>query len=449
MQRDGKSRCQLFKITTMRNKFVAGSILVFVAVSLLLLQSCVKDSCKRQYTYWVPYYKTKAEVRANIKSNAPKDIEHPGKIYIRGNYIFLNEVDKGIHVIDNTNPQSPQRIAFIDIPGNLDMAVKGNMLYADLYTDLVTIDITDPHNVVLKKVNENVLPERVWTGSIYGNSSVVIVDWEKRDTIVQEDCGGEAGFFGGGWFKSGDVAALSASGTVMNIGPNAFGVNASASPFGLGGSMARFSIVGNYFYGVSNTALKVLSIQNPADPVYSNNVNIGQNIETIYPFNNKLFIGSNAGMFIYDISIPNNPSLQGQFSHARSCDPVIADNNYAYVTLRSGTRCQGFSNQMELLDITNLSTPLLLKVYPMVNPHGLAKDGNVLMICDGKAGLKIYDASAPASNIILKKEISGPETYDVIAAGGWALMVAKDGLYQYSYDNSFNVTQLSKLPVKN
>ena len=242
--------------------------------------------------------------------------------------------------------------------------------------------------------------------------------------------------------------ALASSGGVVNIGQSASGGSAS-SPFGVGGSMARFSVVNNYLYAVSTTALKVLSIQNAADPVFSNNVTIGQNIETIYPFNNKLFIGSNAGMFIYDISNPTNPLRQGQFSHTRSCDPVIADNNYAYVTLRSGTFCQGFTNQLEVLDIANLSNPLLLKTYAMTNPHGLAKDGNQLIICDGKDGLKFYDASSPASNIVLKKTISGPETYDVIAFGGWALMVAKDGLYQYSYDNLFNVTQLSRMPVKN
>jgi hypothetical protein len=195
--------------------------------------------------------------------------------------------------------------------------------------------------------------------------------------------------------------------------------------------------------------LNVLSIQNAANPVFSNSITVGQNIETIYPFRNKLFIGSNAGMFIYDLSNPVNPVSQGQFSHTRSCDPVIADNNYAYVTLRSGTFCQGFTNQLEVLDIAHLSNPFLLKTYEMTNPHGLAKDGNQLIICDGKDGLKFYDASSPGTNIILKKTISGPETYDVIATGGWALMVAKDGLYQYSYDNSYNVTELSKMPVKN
>ncbi len=431
----------------MRKNIAGWTTLLLVCSTIPFLQGCVKDKCTRQYSYWVPFYKTKAEVRANIKSNAPKEIERPGKIYIRGNYIFLNEIDKGIHIIDNTDPRSPRRIAFIDIPGNLDMAVKGNMLYADLYTDLVTIDITDPHSIVLKKVNENILPERGMSG-IYSNASGIAVDWQRRDTMVEGECGGRTGFFGGNWMKEGDVMALASysggGGGIVNIGPNT-----SGSPFGVGGSMARFTIVNNYLYGVSFSALKIISIQNPADPVYTSNVTIGQSIETIYPFNNKLFIGSSSGMFIYDLTDPAVPSLQGQFSHTRSCDPVIADNNFAYVTLRSGTVCQGFTNQLELLDISNLSNPSLVRVYPFTNPHGLSKDGNVLIVCDGKDGLKFYDASSPASNIILKKKISGPETFDVIAGGGWALMVAKDGLYQYSYDNSFNVTELSRMGVKN
>ena len=109
-----------------------------------------------------PVYKTTAEVRANIKSNPAREIKEPGKIVILGNYIFLNEVDKGIHVIDNSNPSSPQNIAFIDIPGNVDLAVKGNRLYADLYTDLVTLDISNPLNVVKKNIVDGVFPERYY-----------------------------------------------------------------------------------------------------------------------------------------------------------------------------------------------------------------------------------------------------------------------------------------------
>jgi len=71
---------------------------------LFSFPGCVKDKCKKTYSYtcYAPVYKTTAEVRANIKSYAPG--ENPGKIYTLGNYIFLNETDRGIHVFGNSNP---------------------------------------------------------------------------------------------------------------------------------------------------------------------------------------------------------------------------------------------------------------------------------------------------------------------------------------------------------
>jgi len=427
------------KCVIMRNKFLLVPVVLLLAsIAGIFFPGCVKDKCTNHYYYWEPVYKTKAEARANIKNNPSQSIERPGKIYVYGNYIFLNEIDKGIHIIDNSNPSSPQNIAFINIPGNLDMAVKGNVLYADFYTDLVAINISNPQQVIVTKFIESMFPERAWDSGFSQDSGKVIVDWIRRDTTVAVSCGGTNGFFGRP--KRNDVVFLSSQ-------MASSGGDAAATPFGAGGSMARFTVVNNYMYAVSNSALNVVSIANVADPVFSNKVNIGWNIETIYPFNNRLFMGSNTGMFIYDIGNPVSPVKLGGFSHARVCDPVIADNSYAYVTLRSGTTCQGFNNQLDVLDITNITNPILKKTYPLTNPHGLSKDGNTLLICDGKEGVKFFNA-ADINNITLFKTISGAETYDVITQNGWALVVAKDGLYQYDFSSLSNIKLLSKLNVK-
>src|SRR5690348_6755403 len=95
-----------------------------IACSILLsLNGCFKDNCSRTYTIYRPVYKPLSEVRLNMKGGAPRDVENPGKIYLYGNYIFLNDLQKGIHVIDNSNPSTPKNVAFISIPGNVDMAV--------------------------------------------------------------------------------------------------------------------------------------------------------------------------------------------------------------------------------------------------------------------------------------------------------------------------------------
>lgn len=410
---------------------------VFILAALLpmiLLNGCIKDTCRQTFTYtmYVPVYKTNEEVRANIKNQPGREMERPGKLFIKGHYIFLNEVDKGIHVIDNSDASNPRNISFIEIPGNVDLAVKGNILYADMYTDLVTIDISNPENVSLKKVLEGVFPFRYYHSSFALDSTKVIAEWVHRDTTIIQECNNFSGFWG-------DRNMLAFSNTSSSESKGGAG-----SPYGMGGSMARFSVVHERLYTVSDQDLTVFNIQNMVEPAYNGKVNIGQRIETLYPFKNNLFIGSASGMFIYDISNADNPKLTGQFGHVQSCDPVIADDEYAYVTLRSGTECQGFTNQLEVLKLNALTNPSLVKIYTLTNPHGLSKDGNLLFICDGSDGLKVFNASSP-SNIYLVKHLTGLTTYDVITWNNKAIVSANDGLYQYDYSNINNIRLLSKI----
>src|SRR5678816_1354029 len=117
-------------------------------------------------------------------------------------------------------------------------------------------------------------------------------------------------------------------------GPSS-GSGAAVPVTGIAGSMARFSIVNNYLYAVNISSIKVLDISAINDPQLRNTVPVGWNIETIYPFKNKLFLGSSTGMFIFDISNPLAPVREGSVAHFRACDPVVADNTYAFVTLLS------------------------------------------------------------------------------------------------------------------
>src|SRR5689334_1957959 len=112
--------------------FVAPGCLLF-----FLFQSCLKDRLTHSYTIYTPIYETKEQVKLNIKSNPAQEIRTPGNMFVYGHYIFLNEMNKGVHIIDDSDPSNPVDKAFIDIPGNLDIAVKGNILYADMYQDLV------------------------------------------------------------------------------------------------------------------------------------------------------------------------------------------------------------------------------------------------------------------------------------------------------------------------
>ena len=182
--------------------------------------------------------------------------------------------------------------------------------------------------------------------------------------------------------------------------------NVSASPIGQGGSMARFALIRNYLYTVSDADLNVFNITNSTNPTLLSTVHVDWHVETLFPFENKLFVGSNNGMFIYNVeSSPDNPVKLGEFTHVRACDPVIADDSFAFVTLHSGDDCLGFNNELDVVKLNDLTNSELVKTYSLTSPHGLSKDGDLLFICDGTDGLKVYDAS-DVMNLKLINQIS-------------------------------------------
>lgn len=406
---------------------------------LCLMISCIKDRVTTHYTFYKPVYQTKAETRAGISSAGPTIIEAPGKIVVKDGFVFLNEVDKGIHVIDITDPAKPLNTGFISIPGCIDLAINGTHLYADCYTDLVTIDISNPAQAALKQFLPGVFPHRVYY-SFSPDTSKVILQWERRDTAITTR-------FDKSFAEiASDINRQYNGGVFFSMSA---GNSEKVSPVGTGvaGSMARFALMNNRMYTVSWSDLKVFNINQPSAPQYVKALQMTQgNIETIFPYRNNLFIGSQAGMFIYDAVNPDQPQKIGQFNHVRSCDPVIADGNYAYVTLRGGTSCGGFTNQLDIVFIGNLTNPGLVKSYPLTAPEGLTKDGNILLICDGKEGLKVFDA-ADANKVKLLKQVTGFEPKDVIALGGIAIATATDGLYCVDYTDAANTKIISKIPV--
>ncbi len=418
-------------------KHIFKSTTLFILFAALCFSGCQKgdDKCRQKYSFYRPVYKTLSAIRKNIKSTAPTPLQETGKIYIKGNYILVNEPNKGIHVIDNTNPRSPKNVSFISIPGNIDMAVKGDILYADSYNDLVTINIRNPKAAAIVKFTNNIFPEvngyYLETFAPFNPDSIqVTTEWIKVDTMIScQDF--ERMTFN---FSANDAAFRS---SLAN----------SSSSTSKGGSMARFTLVNDYFYTVTNSMLKVFNVSDAADPVFKKNIRLGWGIETIYPFKNKLFIGSTTGMFIFDITQPETPVQLSRFTHAQRCDPVVADDKYAYVTLRSGTTCNGNTNELNVVDVTRLESPVLKKTYNLTHPHGLSKDGELLFVCDGRDGFKIYE-TPDGYTLNLLQHITGLETFDVITWNNRALVVAKNGLYQYDYSDRKNIKRLSSIEVR-
>ena len=413
------------------------------SIWLLSLTGCLKDQCNSTatFTQWHPVYKSLEEIRQHVKVTSPRTLKYPGKIYFYGDYVMINERKEGVHIIDNSNPTNPENISFLEIEGNVDMAVKDGYLYADNYIDLLTIDIRNPQKPVMVKRTEDVFPPQ-GIDPVRG----IIVDYAEQLVKLEMDCSDPR--FGQVRFLENDILFTADVAVANSSSPNKSG---GAESTGIGGSFARFTIYQDYLYTVDNNDLRVFDISDVTCPSFRNSTNVGWGIETIFPLKNRLFIGSNNGMFIYDVSNPLTPRQLSVFQHARACDPVFVQENTAFVTLRDGSRCQGFVNQLDIIDVEDVVNPRLLFTYAMDNPHGLSVKGNTLYLCEGDFGFKIYDIedlSTVSSNLIHHKK--DMQAYDVIAYPDEdiVMVIGADGFYQFDTSNKKSLKELSVISVE-
>jgi hypothetical protein len=413
----------------------------------VLLESC-SDTCEAttEYVYYKPVYTSLTELRNSVEITAPHEIKSIGKIYFRGGWLFLNEPGKGIHVIDNQNPANPRPKSFISVAGNYDLAIKGNTLYADSYIDLVLFDISDLNAIHEIKRLENVFSNYNTLGFTMDVSKGLITDWieETEVKVYESDCNASIQPWGGIYYENGIALQR---GAVFDKSAAIAPGNGSVP--GVGGSMARFTIHADHLYALDGADIATINLSQETEPVIKGRLPIGWDSETIYPHENNLFIGSQTGMHIVDISTPDQPVKLSTYSHIRVCDPVVVQDTLAYVTLRSGSLCTGFTNQLEIINIKDLSSPQLLHIYPMTNPHGLGIDNHKLFICDGADGLKIYDAS-DISTIDQNQlaHYSDINAFDVIPFNNIAMMIGSDGLFQYDYSDLNNIKFLSKIQIQ-
>lgn len=413
------------------------TLFLMVSLGVIFFISCHKEET---YTYEAlsPVYMDFDQFRQPPKVAAPRDIQESGKIYFKDDYIFINEPFEGIHVINNAMPASPRKVAFYEIYGNVDMAIRGDILFADSYIDLIALDISDLLNPVEVGRIENVFPEVLpagegdlpWAWQEIDRDKGVIVGWEKKRyaTTYTNDA------WLRGWHFRNDMATFATEGSAAA---------------GVAGSMARFMLHQHYLYSIAQPwVLKTFDVSQPSQMNQTDSLNSWREMETLFRYHEHLFVGTTTGMVIYSIEDPSKPQFVSDLDHINACDPVVVEDGIAYVTLRSGNFCMNTTNQLDVVDISNIKQPRLLKSYPMFNPHGLGIDNKTLFICDGADGLKVYDATNPLaiqSNMIA--HFTGIDTYDVIPLGEILLLIGQDGLFQYDYSDPANIVLISHIQV--
>jgi hypothetical protein len=417
-------------------------LIILVSIIGIALTSC-EDQRLQTYMANVPVYMSYDELRSSFDVVTGVPMEKPGKICFYGSHLFINEYQEGIHVVDLSDPSHPELVGFIKIPGNVDMAIRNDKLYAESYVDLLVIDISDPEQPEMAKRVEDLF-EYVIPPYDY-NYPLDEIDQEKgiitRFEIKKITREVYTNPYPWPIYYEYDVLSFKdGTGVAMRTSDNTYGV---------GGSLARFITYEDYLYVLeSSWRLKSINISDIDDMTVENEQYLWGNVETLFIADNYMYVGTSNGLHILDLANPAAPNPISSYQHFTACDPVVVEGDRAYVTLRSGNACGGTQNLLQVVDISQKEYPTLLYSFPMASPYGLGIDNGILFVCEGSNGLKVYDATYESN--ITSHEIArfaGIHAYDVIPAGEFLFMVGDDGFYLYDYSDLNNITLLGALLI--
>ena len=303
-----------------------------------------------------------------------------GKIFMYGDNLYLVKPLEGVACFDLSDAKKPKQIGFIRLDGVIDIVVKGAYIFANQYDELVVIKVDFEREKVLKELKrvKDVFPNRRKQSS----SDLLSLNWYKSFEEYRER------------------------------------VPVSGHKQSISGSMSCMALKGNHLYTVDNNRLLTFNarITDQSQLLLRKSMQIigSRDVETIWVDKTRVFVGAQSGVYIFDIKNRNRPKRISMYRHERSCDPVVVQDNYAYVTMRDGRICRSTVNQLTILDISEPRRPYeVFNDDTLQNPHGLSITGNVLIVCDGRFGIRIYDVSNPARPQ-LRQQTEGFTAYDVI-----------------------------------
>jgi len=133
--------------------------------------------------------------QTEVSMEAPLPYANPGKIYQYSNYILIEDIGRGFHIIDNTNSSSPIKSGFFQIPLNNDIAISNGVVYANSGTDLLALDIQPDGTIEMSKL-ENVFvynedkaypPESGYYFECTDETKGKVIGW-KLETIYNPEC---------------------------------------------------------------------------------------------------------------------------------------------------------------------------------------------------------------------------------------------------------------------
>lgn len=333
----------------------------------------------------------------------------PRNIYLYDTLIFVSDSVSGILVYSNANSSRPRLLQSIPIKGNVGMAFKDSILYADSYGSILALHIdTDTTFHVEKRVT------------------------------------GGYGYWNDGMYAYDDINYTGCMCSPVSSDPSvAYDMAPSG---GQGGSYAVFAVKDSFLYHVDYSSLTTYDISNPVNPTVISKSYTGWTVETIHPTEKYLFLGTQQGMEVYSLTNPSNPSFISRLQHFRSFDPVVVTDTLAYITLREGWWGNtGSVNVLLSVSIKDINNPRTLDTLALTSPYGLTVSDSLIYVANGSNGYTLVNAANP-SQLKIETAWSTPNARDFIWTGSNLYMMGINHLSKYSAANPKSPVELWKLP---
>ncbi|WP_159475553.1 LVIVD repeat-containing protein [Dyadobacter sp. 3J3] len=367
-----------------------------------------------------------SEIRDSVRFLPAREMEDPGKILVKGTILFVSEIKKGVHIIENSDPTNPVFLSFLQIPGNGDLAIYQNRLYADSYSDLISFDITNLNDIKEVERAQQVFKSGWFNGKWWSVQDGGLYFGEKIEKYVTEIVNCD---------EPEDLIAIEDPAPISAL------EHAKTAP--------RFAVQDKYLYTINREVLDIFDLDKTPKLKAINSASIGSVNFSFTSFQNKLILDYNYYMWIFDNTNPLTTRMISILDSMSMCDKVVVQNDIAYVSERTGTICGGNQNRLKLFDISDAAHPRFMKKCPMDSPRALSIDFPILYICEGINGFKVFDVSDTAAidQHLLSHE-KDIQANNVFVSGKTVIITAADGLYQLDATDPKNLRRLSKITFK-
>ena len=261
----------------------------FVLIAILFFQGCIEDAGKVSVTYEkaTAIYGDLSALRSQTLFSESRPITDAGKIFIGEDFLLIGEEGEGIHVFDNTVPENPTSIGFINIFGSREFYLAGNELYAESVYDMVKIDLTDIRQPQLISRVED-----AFATPITNTDGEEIIGFH-HETVTEE--------FDINDSRLEDIRQSINNTIYLNfeqqlIPPSAVPTSFAGNSNGTIGTVNRIAEHNGHVYVIGKSRLSIFSSAGSFELMGQEQ--IGWEMETVYPLGDRLFIGNtklNAG----------------------------------------------------------------------------------------------------------------------------------------------------------